>query len=438
MTAEIAIMNKSAIALAADSAVTIEQRKGKKIYNTVNKLFTLSKYQPIGLMIYGNATFMGVPWETIIKIYRNKLGKTKLNFLKEYADSLINFLKGNTLLFPEEVQNEHVKGTISSYFAFLQNKIDEKVAEIIKQKGSIKDTQIEEITNNTIKEYCEQWEKTNTLPCFSETKINAMINKYEDFIKKSKEEIFKNLPLTEDSFIQLEKAAINLFIKERFAINNSGVVIAGFGEEEIFPVLNSFIFECVVDNELKYKMDGESKIDFNNASTIVAFAQKEMVEAFMEGIDPYYLTFCKKGLFDLLVNKYPASIVDQIPGMDQNTKEEFKIRLQEVSKGILDEFEKTAEAYRKKYHIGPVTNIVSVLPKDELAAMAESLVNLTTFKRRVSMEAETVGGPIDVAVVSKGDGFIWIKRKHYFKPELNPHFFSNYYLEGKENKGARE
>jgi hypothetical protein len=40
-----------------------------------------------------------------------------------------------------------------------------------------------------------------------------------------------------------------------------------------------------------------------------------------------------------------------------------------------------------------------------------------------------VAGPIDVAVISKGDGLVWIKRKHYFKPELNYHFFENYYRE---------
>jgi len=51
--------------------------------------------------------------------------------------------------------------------------------------------------------------------------------------------------------------------------------------------------------------------------------------------------------------------------------------------------------------------------------MAEALVSLTSLKRRVSMEEESVGGPVDVAVVSKGDGFIWIKRKHYFDPLLN-------------------
>ncbi len=61
--------------------------------------------------------------------------------------------------------------------------------------------------------------------------------------------------------------------------------------------------------------------------------------------------------------------------------------------------------------------------------MAEALVNITSLKRRVSVEAETVGGPIDVAVISKGDGFIWIKRKHYFDAKENPYFFNNYFRE---------
>ena len=67
-----------------------------------------------------------------------------------------------------------------------------------------------------------------------------------------------------------------------------------------------------------------------------------------------------------------------------------------------------------------------MLPKDELAAMAEALVNLTKFRRRISQDRETVGGPIDVAVITKGDGFVWIKRKHYFDPALNPRIIAKY------------
>ena len=83
--------------------------------------------------------------------------------------------------------------------------------------------------------------------------------------------------------------------------------------------------------------------------------------------------------------------------------------------------------YGNERHAQPVVTAVAHLPKEELAAMAEALVSLTSFKRRVSHDPETVGGPIDVAVISKGDGFIWINRKHYFDPKLNHHFFANYY-----------
>ena len=65
--------------------------------------------------------------------------------------------------------------------------------------------------------------------------------------------------------------------------------------------------------------------------------------------------------------------------------------------------------------------------------MAETLVNLTSFKQKISDELETVGGPIDVAVISKGEGFVWIKRKYYFEKEINPHFIAKYYKEERKS-----
>jgi len=51
------------------------------------------------------------------------------------------------------------------------------------------------------------------------------------------------------------------------------------------------------------------------------------------------------------------------------------------------------------------------------------------LQRRVSREIETVGGAIDVAVISKGDGFVWVKRKHYFNPDRNLRFVNGYFSE---------
>ena len=91
------------------------------------------------------------------------------------------------------------------------------------------------------------------------------------------------------------------------------------------------------------------------------------------------------------------------------------------------QFYERLDSYSARSHVRPVVSAVANLPKEELAGMAESLVSLTSFKRRVTHDPETVGGPIDVAVISKGDGFIWINRKHYFDPALNHQFFANYY-----------
>jgi hypothetical protein len=73
----------------------------------------------------------------------------------------------------------------------------------------------------------------------------------------------------------------------------------------------------------------------------------------------------------------------------------------------------------------PIIDTVSALPKHELAEMAEALINLASFRKRVSPDLETVGGPADVAVISKGDGFVWIKRKHRFRSDRNAGFHAN-------------
>jgi hypothetical protein len=81
MTAEVAVMNKSAIALAADSKVTISGVGSSKTYDTVSKVFTLSKVHPVGIMIFGNAEFMSYPWETIIKVYRKLKGDSHFSMI---------------------------------------------------------------------------------------------------------------------------------------------------------------------------------------------------------------------------------------------------------------------------------------------------------------------------------------------------------------------
>ena len=75
-------------------------------------------------------------------------------------------------------------------------------------------------------------------------------------------------------------------------------------------------------------------------------------------------------------------------------------------------------------NVDPIINSVKLIPLSEMASLAENLVNITSLRRTYAIDGnqQTVGGPTDVAVLSKGDGFVWIKRKHYFSRELNPNY----------------
>src|SRR5437773_7231456 len=150
VTAEIAILNKTAVALAADSAVTMQIEGGQKIYNTVNKLFTLSKYRPVGVMVYGNAEFMGVPWESIIKEHRRELGKAKHAALRGYVDGFMAWLAAAKLLFPDMLQAQILTATITGYLGQIKREIDEKVAASIAAKEAVDPERVKQVVTEII------------------------------------------------------------------------------------------------------------------------------------------------------------------------------------------------------------------------------------------------------------------------------------------------
>lgn len=59
------------------------------------------------------------------------------------------------------------------------------------------------------------------------------------------------------------------------------------------------------------------------------------------------------------------------------------------------------------------------MPIQDAADLAEFLAYATCMYTKFKRGAATVGGPIEVAAITKHEGFKWIKRKHYFDMALN-------------------
>jgi hypothetical protein len=429
MTAEIAIMNKWGVALAADSAVTIETSASPKIYNT-NKLFMLSKFEPVGVMVYGNAELMGLPWEAIIKKYRREELKNKcFKRLKEYGEHFISYLDKNVDLFPQEEQENNVYLTVYSYLFQLINKDIRKSVEKVTNTGKkVSGVEIRRIANKIVKAHFDSviaLPRLDTLPTTFEKDI---LRKYLKIFDQVIDDVFQKLPLSAVTRRQLRRICVALFVNDMsaYVTNSSGIVIAGFGEEELYPSLVSYEIECVVNDRVKYTRDRSAEITRQQSAALVPFAQHEMVVSFMAGISPAYRKILE-GYLATVFDKYPEELIKELTHLTAKKKSDLLAKLKQAGSNEASAFWGKVNEWAQEHHIDKVLSAVSVLPKDELASMAESLVNLTSFKRRVTLDAETVGGPIDVAVISRGDGFVWIKRKHYFDATENPHFAANYY-----------
>lgn len=406
MTSEVAIANGSAVALAADSAVTIG---GRKIYNSAIKLFSLSKVEPVGIMIYGNANLLEVPWETIIKTCREHIGSKKFSTLEEYSDYFIKFIKSSNY-FSEASQENLVKSNSRGYFEMMRNELYDKTRPILEQNGTINLTTTQDFFEKIISQHHEELKKLEIIADADDDFERLTKKKYKGLFKNISDEVFQNLKIKRPFVEKLHDIATFLFTRSIYANSTSGIVISGFGEDEIYPSILTYEIEGYLDGRLKFKkLDNKCyKVKSSNDCSIIAFAQEDMVAAFMDGMNPSVRILIEQYLHHIF-ERLPEILTDDDLDGCNLPKNDIRIKLKNSATQLLSDFLQATYRHMKENHINPVLNMVTALPKDELAAMAESLVNLTAFKRKMTESLETVGGPIDVVVISKGDGLVkWL------------------------------
>jgi hypothetical protein len=440
VTAEIAVMNKHGVALAADSAVTINTgsaAQGSKIYVSANKIFALSKYRPVAIMIYDSAEIMGMPWEIVIKSYRNHLGDEEFSHIEDYVQDFARFIGTNHGLFPPELQDQKAESYARGSYQTILEEVHREVDQALKQgEGPFPEKEIKKLFEKKIDQAHSEWEAADRIPSFPASHEDELSQRYEDTFERAKKAVFEKTPaFSAAANKQLDELLLLAYSRvPPWPLNGTtGVVFAGYGASDVFPALREIIVDDVILDRLmcwdRIKVD----ISREQAASVVPFAQNEMVARFMAGVDPNYQQLLE-GSFRDLMEGYTASIFKSLPKGQPSQRARKKIR--EGREEMLSSFIESLHLARRRNYINSVVDAVMVLPLTELAEMAESLVNLTSFKRKVSMEIESVSEPIDVAVISSGDGFIWINRKHYFSREQNHHFFANYYRKDYGSQGG--
>lgn len=438
MTAEIAILNKSAVALAADSAVTISAGGAQqKIFDSADKLFELSDQNPMGIMIYNTMDFMGTPLGVLVKDFRSKCASFET--VRDAGMAFLAYLQKDGEAAPESMKAQAFQAAIAPLFSAIKAAVNDALVEAFRAGDPPKD--YSNFESLMIREYLAPRIK--------------LLKKAEDALFVGKDasdvdlsdielDIFdKLIEINFDTITRPARTKLRQYVelytrKSVFSPSRTGIVISGFGSREKFPSLIWFHTDGLICGNLKYKE--ETHIDIDRSGTraaVLPFAQKEMIERFLYGLDAGIAkgvhAFCSSA-----VPEISKSLLDRIDFEEEESKIEIMQQAKSAEKTFLDQLNETAFEKIRQSSRREIEDMVEFMPKPEMAKMAEALIDLTSIKRRVTRGMETVGGPVDVAVISRSEGFVWVNRKHYFSPELNTRYeqrVKNHLTERSKNNG---
>lgn len=420
MTAIVGVLNRRGLAFAADSAAT---SFGFKISNNANKIFSLSKFHPIGIAIYNCIDLMGVPWDSIIKQFRNSLKDKKFDTLQDYTTPFFEFVKSYCLGSLTVEQSDNMSQLASAFYQEIEKKVVSTVGE------PLCDANAETYFDEYIK--CLNEEKNIIGNNRSADFENYKFSDFEKYTNDSVNRVLTTISSHQKCPSELRK----LFTEALFAfvcqdksicINNqyTGLVFFGYGDKDVFPSLLEYHVTYAIDKRIKYSLISSYAINNQNPAIIAPFAQTDVANTVVRAVEEnlkneFYNSYSKsiRGFRDEIVNQMlranaPQGLVDILNGLN-------------IDKYI-GGYKDGMNQYITSNYTEPLVKTIAQLEKEDLSDMAESLVKMTCLKRHVTSTVETVGGPVDVAIVTKGDGFIWKNRKHYFDPELNSQFFERY------------
>jgi len=412
MSAEIILLNKLGVAIAADSAITVGNRAA--IFNTAQKIFSFGEKVPLAFLYYSATDFMGIPIDVIFRRYMESIHtrKLQLNTIREYLQDFVQFIEKNGDYFTfQELENKYLNFFFyERYKAYKQKR--EEILELqttpVSEANLIRDTFV--ALNNDLKSKNHYQKKLQYEPS-------------KDYIKKTVVPLIKSF-LQVDVFGR-EKEDEQLFNDEEailfdyfsgfvsecfqwvFAYENilkTSVYLVGYGQDSLFPSYGGINLFCFLKGRLIYNEGDFGEVSQAKPGLYITLAQDDAIESFLNGLN-------YDSLFQIQSDLNNYIKVEMQKQKDIHHGDTIFIEKLEslMVKGVEDIL------YNSDHLRQSVRNIRSSLANMgllDLADYAENLINLQTIRRKYELSTEnqaTVGGPINVAIIDKYEGFRWYK-----------------------------
>ena len=368
MTAEVAILNREAVAIAADSAVTIGG-PGSKIYITANKLFALSTVEPVAVMIYGADAFGTIPWETIVKEYRSKLASKSYATVEDYASKFLGYISSLASHLPPQNQRDQVVIKAQWELGIVRTAVGEVLERAASSGSPLDEGEIQKRLAAAVEERIDELKLYEPVQGINASiagqQINTMIPDWSAFVDQS----LVDVPINNEI-----RKRIRVMVRSSLRVVSgsplcSGIVVTGFGREQLFPAISHHMIDGIIAKKTLKQQLESVQIDEGPPAYIRAFAQGDMVATFMDGIHPVYSTTLKEyqntigNFFDRIIMSLLQYFEDRSGELLSET-ERFDLvnKMTQMRLKGFEEFSAPLGSFRDR-HSGQIMSVVRWLPK---------------------------------------------------------------------------
>ena len=408
MTSEVLILNKRAVVLGADSAVTTSGGDHPRYSKSANKIFELSRNGNVAATIFGAATVDLLPWEIALKLFRTQLGSASFSRLDEYSAALLKFLSGNNKLFPAELRRSWIKSQFDEAVKVALKEMSRRIFDPdvpLSERRSCWAEEVERL-RALIKErgVCQALTQKPLDEVLDHNALAPWLVRVADQLNQAGLDAV-------DAHELAELGHQIRYCYPELVLGGTGLVIAGFGEDQIFPAYEHFAVYGHIGEELAYKKVASFEVTHTSTAMIQPLAQASMINMFTEGFSA--------PLENIIREQGNAAFLAMFEELKKNGVGISNELVQSITQKCQTDFMEGWKRKNWQRNFHPLLGVLQSLSIQEMAHLAESLLSLESLKERVTSPSESVGGPIDVAAITKSEGLVWIRRKHYFDANLN-------------------
>jgi hypothetical protein len=399
-------MNKLGLAAASDSSVTISRGNNRRTYASAEKIFSLGPEHKVILLHSGTTEFLDHPFEVLITEWKKTLNRP-LQKLDDYVDSLINWISHRQDLFSEELQSEFLKDLAREYLLDIRSYI---MTALEDQKVPSNEWNSEEafrIANEVLENDITWLDGRADLIGLNSNWCDSRYNTFKDVFSEVIEYVFDDVPRNHISEKHYEAICRRLMFKSFPSYQfDARIVFAGYGEQDIYPIQSYIDLQGAIADRPRYQRASE-EITPSMGSNLRTHGQDEAIHTFLRAYDRSFLQVAISNL-----REFSATLEnDVIASLTQGENEEVEGVVQERLTEQIERLRSSFEEKSERDWVDPFTSTLAGLPITSLAKMAESLIELQILRQSSQAVQDTVGGPVDVAVVTRERGVEWFRHK---------------------------